>query len=230
MTLLLSMLPFYFFGNLHCLGMCGPLVMMIGKHRFRNFYFAGRLLSFSFTGLLAGEMGAVLQVILNQYRLSSLLSLSFGSLILLVSFSTLFGWRYPGYTLFNRSLAGIQHSLSLLILKDQAWPTFLFGFFTVALPCGQSLIVFSACALSGEAWIGLVNGFAFGLLTTPSLFFAMHAHRLFFSLKNHYNVMIGVFGAIVGILAICRGLADMEAIPHLTLNFASESLYHLVIF
>lgn len=230
MTLLLTMLPIYLFGNLHCLGMCGPLVMMIGRHHFRYFYFAGRLFSFSLAGLLAGEIGAVLQVILNQYHISVLTSFFFGGMILLVALSTLFGWRYPGYDLFARRLAGVNHSLSLLMLKDQAWPAFLFGVFTVALPCGQTVIVFSACALSGDPGIGLLNGFAFALLTTPSLFLAMHAHRFFFNLKNHYNAIIGISGLMVGALAICRGLAEIGIIPHLILNPGAASQYHLVIF
>lgn len=230
MTLLLTMLPIYLFGNLHCLGMCGPLVMMIGKHRFRYFYFAGRLFSFTLAGMLAGEAGAVLQVILNHYHISVLTSFVFGGFILLVALSTLLGWRYPGYDLLARRLHGVNHSLSLLMLKDQAWPSFLFGFFTIALPCGQTVIVFSACALSGDLWVGLLNGFAFALLTTPSLFLAMHTHRLFFNFKKHYNTVIGICGVMVGVLAICRGLAEVDIIPHLILNAESDSKYHVVIY
>jgi sulfite exporter TauE/SafE len=67
MTLLLAMLPYYLLGNLHCLGMCGPLTMMLGAHRFRYFYFAGRLFSFTLAGGIAGELGAVLNVFFNQF-------------------------------------------------------------------------------------------------------------------------------------------------------------------
>lgn len=230
MTLLITMLPLYLFGNLHCLGMCGPLVMMIGKHRFRYFYFLGRLLSFTLAGAFAGEMGAVLQIAFTSYHLSSLISFFFGGIILIVSISTLIGWRYPGYEFLSRRLAKVNHSLSLLMLKDGALPTFLFGFFTLTLPCGQTLIVFSACALSGSLWVGMLNGFVFALLTSPSLFFAMHAHHLFFNLRKHYNKFIGFLGLVIGMLTICRGLAEMEIIPHLILNQKAESHYHVVIY
>lgn len=230
MTLLLTMLPIYLFGNLHCLGMCGPLVMMIGKNRFRYFYFLGRISSFTLAGMLAGEAGAVLQVILNHYHIASLTSFVFGGIISVVALSTLMGWRYPGYDLLAKRLAGFNHSFSLLMLRDQPWPAFLFGFFTIALPCGQTLIVFSACALSGDLWVGMINGLVFALLTTPSLFLAMHAYRLFFNLKRHYNTIIGIFGLVVGALAICRGLAEIDMIPHLILNTESQSKYHFVIY
>jgi uncharacterized protein len=226
MTLLLTMLPLYIFGNLHCLGMCGPLVMMIGKHRTRYFYFFGRILSFTLAGMAAGEAGTVLQIVLSRYHLAALTSFLFGGIILTAGLSTLGGWHYPGYRFLAKRLAKVNHSLSLLMLKDQPWSSFLFGFFTIALPCGQTLIVFSACALSGDIWVGLINGFAFSLLTTPSLFMAMHAHRLFFNLKKYYNTLIGIFGLIVGVLAICRGLAEMGWISHLILS----SQYHIVIY
>lgn len=230
MTLLLMMLPIYLFGNLHCLGMCGPLVMMIGKHQFRYFYFLGRLFSFALTGLLAAGAGAVIQVVFNAYHISSFLSFFFGGLIFIVALSTLIGWHYPGSDFLARRLAGVNQSLSLLMLRDRAWPSFLFGFFTVALPCGQTIIVFSACALSGDMGVGLLNGFVFALLTTPSLFVAMHMHLLFFNLKKHYNVIIGIFGIMVGILSICRGLAEVDLIPHFILNPKWENKYHLVIY
>lgn len=230
MTLLLTMLPLYIFGNLHCFGMCGPLVMMIGKHEYRYFYFLGRLCSFSLAGLIAGELGAVLQIFLHPYHLSAITSFFFGGVIVIASLTTLLGWHYPGYHVLSKYLAQFNQSLSVLMLKDRAWPTFLFGFFTLMLPCGQTLIVFSACALSGDLWIGLMNGFVFALLTTPSLFLAMCMHRLFFNLKNYYNLLIGCCGLLIGILAIFRGLAEMEMIPHLVLNPESKNVYHLVIY
>lgn len=230
MTLLLTMLPLYIFGNLHCLGMCGPLVMMIGKHRYRYYYFIGRILSFTLAGMLAGGAGALLHVFLNTYHISALTSFIFGILILFVSATTLLGGHYPGQDFLARRLGKVNHKLSLLMLRDQPWSAFFFGFFTIALPCGQTIIVFSACALAGDLGVGLLNGFVFATLTTPSLFMAMHAHRLFFNLRKYYNLLIGVFGLLVGILAVCRGLAEIEMIPHLILNPHSDHKYHLVIY
>lgn len=210
--------------------MCGPLVMMIGKHRYRYFYFFGRLFSFSLAGLLAGGLGSVLQIVLNHYHIPALTSFIFGLLIITIALCTLVGWQYPGYHFLAKRLAKVNHTLSLLMLKDQALPAFLFGFFTIALPCGQTMIVFSACALTGDPWIGLFNGFVFALLTTPSLVVAMNAHRLFFNLKKHYNVIIAIFGLLVGMMAICRGLAEMGYIEHLVLNPGSHSQYHIVLY
>jgi uncharacterized protein len=230
MTLFFTLLPLYLFGNVHCLGMCGPLVMMIGQHRFRYFYFLGRLLSFSLAGWLAGQAGAVLALLLKRYHIAEGLSFLFGFFILYIGFSTLLGWQGIRLAWLSKPLSKINLLLSKLLLQDKSWTTFLFGFFTVALPCGQTLVVFSACALTGDPIIGLFNGFAFALLTTPALFLAMHTHHLFKQLKHYYNTVLGVSSLVVGTLALCRGFAEAGWISHWVLNPEAPSYYHIVIF
>lgn len=230
MTLFLSLLPLYLFGNLHCLGMCGPLVMMIGQHRYRYFYFLGRTLSFSLAGMAAGGVGAVSDIVFKHYHIAAMTTWIFGIVLMVLGIFTLGGWSYPGHQWLARRLAGVNSTLSLLMLRDQAWPAFLFGFFTLALPCGQTLIVFSACALSGDPMIGLLNGFAFALLTSPSLFLAMKAHTFLRHARRYYRTVVGVSALIVGALAILRGLAESGVIQHLILNPQSPAYYHIVIF
>lgn len=226
MTLFLSLLPIYLLGNLHCIGMCGPLVAMIGQHRYRWHYFIGRTLSFALAGWLAGAVGEVLGVWLAHYHLNALTSILFGGIILVAALSSLCGWSAPGGHWLTGKLAHVSRALSALILQDRRWPTFLFGFFTVALPCGQQLIVYAACALTGDPLVGFLNGALFALFTSPSLLLAMHTHHIVLRMRSHYNQFIGAAGLIVAGLALCRGLAEFGWIPHLVLS----SRYHLVIY
>lgn len=226
MSLLLAMLPVYILGNLHCLGMCGPLVVFLGRHRYRYFYFLGRILSFSLAGLLAGELGAVLQVWLKTYQLSATVSVLFGVMMALAGAGVMTGRNLPGYQWLGQRLSGVNQRLSLLILKDSMFATFLFGFATILLPCGQTLVVYSACALSQSASVGLINGFVFALLTTPSLWLAMHASHLLNEWKYLGNRLLGGFAVLVGVLAILRGMAEFEVIPHFIIN---ES-YHIALY
>lgn len=230
MTLFITMLPIYLFGNLHCLGMCGPLVMMIGQHRYRYFYFFGRLVSFGLAGMVAGAIGEVANVFFRHYHLAEAASFFFGGIMIFLGIQTLMGWGYPGQSWLSKKLAKTSQNLSLLILRDKSWPTFLFGFFTLALPCGQTLIVFSACALSGDPAVGLLNGLAFALLTSPSLFFAMQAHSIFKKARQHYQKLIGGSAIIVGLLAILRGLAEKGFISHWIINPEALPYYHFVIY
>lgn len=231
MTLFFSLLPLYLFGNLHCIGMCGPLVMLLGQHRYRFFYFLGRLLSFSLAGFLAGELGAVLHLFLKHYYLAEMISLICG--IALIGWGTTKIMGGQSKQLKNTklsSLSTLHRWISGLMLKDTGWSTFLFGFFTVALPCGQTLVVFSACALAGNAWVGLGNGFAFAFLTTPSLVIAMHTLTLFKKFKHYDQKIMGGCSIFVGLLACCRGLAEIGWMNHWILNPEAPAYYHLVIF
>lgn len=220
------MLPVYLFGNLHCFGMCGPLAMMIGQHRHRYWYFLGRLCSFSLAGFAAASMGAVLNMSLQLYHINAVVSFFFGFVLLVVGMATLMQKE----TVLIPQFAGINASLSHLMLRDQIWPTFLFGFFTPFLPCGQTLVVFSACALSQDPFVGWINGFAFALLTSPSLFFAMRAASFFQKGKKYGRFILGGCALLVALLSFCRGLAEVGWVSHLILNRNAAMEYHIVIY
>lgn len=220
------MFPYYLLGNLHCLGMCGPLVAMIGQHRYRYAYFLGRTLSFGLAGMAAGEAGAVIQNSLQRLHIPELLTFALGILMLFVAIIQGTGWHLslPSLRLFRQ----LNHSITLLMLKDTVITTFIFGLLTVALPCGQSLVVFSACALTGSALVGLFNGAAFALLTSPSLWVAMHTMHWFQTGKKQYRRFIACAAGFAGMMAIFRGLADWGVIPHLVLG--DKNAYHLIFY
>lgn len=226
MALFWSMLPIYILGNLHCLGMCGPLAMMIGRHQYRFLYILGRITSFTMAGMIAGEAGAILSITLKNNHLGALASFIFAVIFLAIGLANLTGYHFPINVSLARLLEPLNRTVGLLMLKDQPLPTFLFGFFTVFLPCGQTLLVFSACALSGSLAVGFWNGLAFALLTTPSLWISMHAHSWLNYAKKYYQTVLGIAALAVGTLTLCRGLADMEWIPHLVIS----EHYHMVIY
>lgn len=228
MTLFFSLLPLYLFGNLHCMGMCGPLVMLIGYNQYRWFYFLGRLASFSLAGLVAGELGAVIHLTLKQYYLAEVISLLCG--IFMVGWGIKMSWQKPKMLIKGNILNALHRWVSTLLLKDRRGSTFLFGFFTVTLPCGQTLLVFSACALAGSGWVGFGNGFAFALLTTPSLVLSMQTLHFFKRFKQYERTILGGSSIFIGVLTCCRGLAEMGWISHWILNPNASPLYHLVIF
>jgi len=205
MTLLVAMLPVYLFGNLHCIGMCGASRDDDRSSPLRYFYFLGRFLSFTLAAPLAGAAGAVLQIVLTHYHIPALTSFLFGSIILLTSTFTLLGWHYPFHHILAKRLSKINHTLSLLMLRDQPLPAFLFSFFNMLLPCGQTLLVFSSCALAGDALVGFGNGAVFALLTTPSLAFAMNARLVLQYFKRHYNTLIGVPAFLLELLRFAGG-------------------------
>ncbi len=220
---MISLLPLYLLGNLHCIGMCGPLVAFFGKHRYRYFYFLGRLLSFSIVGLISGEMGILVTALLKKVHLQALFSLSVGVLITSFSISALLNWAYPGQKVLAKAGTALSIKMSSQLHKQSPWPIFLFGLATILLPCGQTVVVYSAIALMDSALLGLLNGFLFALLTSPSLILAMHASSFLQRWKRHYRQWMGAAMLVVGMLAILRGLAEFGVIPHL-------SKFHIVLY
>lgn len=210
--------------------MCGPLVMLIGQHPHRYHYLIGRIVSFSLAGLIAGEVGAVLNVVLKDYHIPEAASFLFGGIILITGITTLTGWQLVSFSWFSPLVTKMNRFLTPLMLKEAPWATFLFGFSTVLLPCGQTLVVFSACALTEDPLVGLCNGFAFALLTTPSLLLAMHSTNLLKNWRQHYHLVLGVSSFVIGTIALCRGFAEIGWIPHLILNPESPAHAHIVIF
>ena len=189
--------------------MCGPLVAFLGRHPFRFYYFIGRLLSFSLVGMISGEMGILTTALLKKIQIPALFSLSIGCMIVTFGIFSLLEYAYPGQKLLAKASGKLSISLGRQLSQKSPWPLFLFGFCTIALPCGQTVVVFSAIACMQGAWQGLCHGFLFALLTSPSLFLAMHGFR-----KIHHRKWMGIAMLMVGILFILRALADIGLIEH----------------
>lgn len=227
MSLFFSLLPIYLFGNIHCAGMCGPLMMLLAKNRYRWMYFAGRLTSYTLAGLFSAEAGMFFFQTLSRCHLSALLSIAFGCTIVSLAFFSFFRIPYPGSKWLAKKTSRLSTLLAKLLSVYGPYPVFFFGACTLLLPCGQTLVVFSACALDAKPLSGLVNGFLFALFTSPSLALSMSAFK---RIRNSYHLWIGFATLVVGFLALFRGLADLDLIPHLILNPKISSEYHIVFF
>jgi len=211
-ALFLALLPLYVIGNIHCLGMCGPLVALLAAHPHRRFYFVGRTAAFALAGWTAGALGAVLNYAAHSLYLPSIAALLFGVVISVWAVTHLFGWRLPWS---GGPMRALHTRLSTLVAGDHPAMPLCFGLATIFLPCGQSLLVFSACAVEGSAPIGAINGALFALITSPSLLAAMGAQSWLRKVRGEGRLVPSLLALIVGALALCRGLADLQLIPHL---------------
>lgn len=227
MTLFFSLLPVYLFGNLHCAGMCGPLMILLSKNHYRWYYFAGRVVSYSLAGFLSAEVGMLVFHLSQRFLFSALLSIFFGGLIMVFGLLSLLQVPSRAKKWWGRLMTPFSLKLTKLLNYRSAYPVFLFGAFTLLLPCGQTLIVFSACALQADPLSGLTNGCLFALFTSPSLLISMGAFK---SLRSSYRVWMALSVLLVGLVSICRGFAELEWIPHLILNPHAAEKFHVVIY
>ena len=159
----------------HCLGMCGPLNLMVAAQMRTNdlptlpnfsLYHAARVLLYVLLGTLVGALGSLLGLSKQLTTLGGAVSLLLGIAILLLGAGYL-GWlrTFP--------LEGASRWWNAALsraLKQGGWRgVALLGALNGLLPCG---LVYSALLLAtstGEAWRGALGMALFGLGTFPAL-------------------------------------------------------------
>lgn len=149
----------------HCAGMCGPLIMVLGKNKNRlASYHFGRMISYVGLGFLAGKFGSTIFKFSNQPIIST------GFLIILaITLLTIGVKTYRGETL-HLSLFG-----SKLYRNTNNFNHFpivasgVAGLSNVFLPCGHLYAFALGATTSGSALNGGLMMFAFWAGTLPAL-------------------------------------------------------------
>ncbi|HVK61801.1 MAG TPA: sulfite exporter TauE/SafE family protein [Bdellovibrionales bacterium] len=204
-----------FIGSPHCLAMCGPLALTIGRDRQSAFlYQLGRLLSYTTAGIVAGTVGNQL-LDSNSVWLSSIaVFLLAGSLILLaMSYSSslrqsLHFHLPPAFNrFFSRPWLLLQASKpSRAILALGA------GGLTVLLPCAHLYAFLVGAALTNSALNGAIFMAVFWLSTIPALGLAPALMQRF--LKNdrqRWASSLLLLAALISLFSFAARLNDARA-------------------
>ncbi len=199
-------------GSLHCVGMCGPLLLALpldasGKRKVAGqmlVYHSGRLLTYAVLGLLFGLLGQGLAIAGFQ----KMLSISAGIFMLAMA---LMAWRFerlvtalPGFGVFTRRVkSGIGH----LLRRNTATATFSIGLLNGLLPCGMVYAALAgAIAALGPAQGGLFMAI-FGLGTLPLLLSVTWLGQSFSTqVRRKIRIAQPILLSLVGLLLIQRGL------------------------
>lgn len=197
-----------FFGSWHCLTMCSPLAAISAQRHALKYYHLGRLISYSFLGLLAGSFG--------QFFLKSEFEwLQTLSLFILSSMLIMMGvFSFSNFNI----LSSIRiQTLSLFILRLQRRfnlnSGFALGFFSGFFPCGW-LYTFIIAAISTRSPLaGLIVMLLFTLGTIP----ALSAVSIF--VKKNISLAPSNKKRIAGIILIASGLYALISHFFLAHNF-----------
>lgn len=203
-------------GGTHCVGMCGGIVGALsmgapGRWRMHLAYNAGRILSYTAAGALAGALGAAsmslegqMPVRLTLYLLANLMLVALGLYLLGVTRALAFTER-AGQHLWRRLQPLTRRFLPARSVAQALPLGLLWGW----LPCG---LVYSALASSltaGSASRGALLMLLFGLGTLPNLLLAgiLFARLNEFVRRPVVRTMSGLlvlgFG-VYGLLALIR--------------------------
>lgn len=163
-----------FLGSLHCVGMCGPLAILIHQQsRSRQrypwqgmvLYHLGRISTYMLLGLLVGLLSTSLWGHLQFY-----LALVAGLILIMASFSLLPWerqiWALPGMRwLGERIPRYYAHFMQL----PAFWAPAAGGMVNGLLPCGLVYLALSAALVTGDPWLSVSLMGMFGLGTVPAL-------------------------------------------------------------
>lgn len=210
-------------GSLHCVGMCGPLTLLLptnakSKRRFltgRLIYNLGRVVTYAFLGILIGFIGEKIAVFVSQ----KWLSIAFGCLII----TGLIAYKFLSANRFSMKLQSkLNHTVSNLFSKSTQRPFllshFLFGMANGLLPCGMVYAALAGAFLQTKVWEGSLYMILFGLGTLPLMFAASVGFGWLKKQKFvNFQRVIPVSYALLAIWLLVRGFTaydtNLQKIP-----------------
>lgn len=211
-VMLYTALIFGLISSFHCIGMCGPIAMMIpvdrnnaAKRVFQIFlYHLGRLTAYGMLGLFFGILGKGLFLAGLQQQLSVLVG------ILMILFVIIpekkmaqYNFSKPIYRLISK----VKSHLGAQFKRKSLDALFTMGLLNGFLPCGMVYAaLFGAIAMQNE-WLGATYMLLFGIGTIPMMSaVVLIANFITLPVRNKIQKMIPIMVFIIGSLFIVRGM------------------------
>lgn len=212
-----------FMGSLHCIGMCGGLVTALGMSRDRPWYAglwayqAGRVVTYTMLGLLAGMGGKLLIALMSAGWWQQGLTLLVG--LMLISFGlSLAGWLpdpLTRLTTWFMRVLGFARVIQAASKKASAFGWFGVGLANGLLPCG---LVYASLALAltlGDAMQAAWMMAAFGAGTVPAMMLVpLLMQRLSPVLRGRALKLAAALLISLGLMTMFRGADWMHQLMH----------------
>jgi sulfite exporter TauE/SafE len=203
-----------FFGSLHCIGMCGPIVLALPSASGSGFSFVyarvlynlGRVVTYTLLGLIFGLLGSKIYM----FGLQQVVSIVLGAVIILwiavpARLKNKFR-RVSGFNLLTEKLK----NLFIPFFKRRSNVSMLsIGVLNGFLPCGFVYIgIAGAMAVSSA---GSINGMLFmalfGVGTIPAMLgTSIAGNYVNIGIKRKFAKLVPVFAVLLAAIFILRGL------------------------
>jgi len=208
----ITALIFGLISSLHCIGMCGPIAMMLpvsksngAKKVVQIFtYHLGRISAYSILGLVFGMFGKGLYLAGLQQQMSIVVG------ILMIVFILIpqnklgnFGFLKPFYFVVNK----VKAKLGGQFKKQDKGTLYFIGFFNGFLPCGMVYVALFGALATQNVTLGMLYMILFGVGTIPLMSSIIYVRDMFSpkvrnAIMKYYPYVIVLFG----MLFIIRGL------------------------
>ena len=201
-----------FLGSFHCIGMCGPIAIALPVPNSSNLSFftgrilynIGRVVTYSFLGLLFGLVGGRIALTGAQQVVSIVLGV-------LIIIAVLLPQRYKNifvqHKLVQKLAQPLKSNISNLFKKGTFSALFLIGILNGFLPCGFVYIGLAGSIASGDAISGAAVMMLFGLGTIPAMFAAtVFGKFINVGIRMKLKKAVPVFAILLAAVFIMRGM------------------------
>ena len=210
--MLYSAFIFGLISSFHCIGMCGPIAMMLPVDRNNEAkkvtqiitYHIGKLTAYGILGLIFGLLGRSFYLAGMQQQLSIIV----GVLMIVVALVpekvfAKYNFSKPVY----RIISKVKSSLGQQFKNKSYKSLFTIGLLNGFLPCGMVYVaIFGAIAMQSVS-LGVLYMLLFGIGTIPMLTAVIYiSNVLSFSFRGTLQKIIPVVAVVIGMLFIIRGL------------------------
>jgi sulfite exporter TauE/SafE len=198
--------------SFHCVGMCGPIAMMLPVDRNNPAkkvtqiitYHLGRLTAYATIGFIFGLVGKGFFMAGIQQKLSIFIGVAMILVVLVPEkvFSQ-YNFSKPIFKLISK----IKTTLGSQFKNKTYKSLFTIGLLNGFLPCGMVYVaLFGAIAMQSES-LGVLYMVLFGLGTVPMMTMVVYINSfLTVSFRNKIQKVIPYVAIIIGTLFILRGL------------------------
>jgi uncharacterized protein len=200
-------------GSLHCVGMCGPIVValplghksLIDRSVGGLLYNLGRTITYGAMGGLFGLLGKGIGMAGFQQWASILMGVV---MILGVLFPFLFRAQQGSQPTQNRVTYTIVQRLKALFGNHSKHNLLIIGLLNGLLPCGLVYVAIAGAIQTGDVVMGILFMIAFGFGTIPLLLTVSLAGQMVGAqARKRLARVIPAFVVILGIVFILRGMS-----------------------
>lgn len=205
----------FFFGlisSFHCIGMCGPIAMMLPVDRNNPTkkvtqiltYHIGRLTAYGTIGLVFGLVGKGLFMAGFQQKLSIFIGVAMIAVILIPEKTfAKYNFSKPVFVVISK----IKSTLGSQFRNKSYKSLFTIGLLNGFLPCGMVYVALFGAIAMQNAGFGVLYMVLFGLGTIPMMSSVIYINSyLTIPIRNKIQKVIPYVAVIIGVLFILRGL------------------------
>ncbi len=200
-------------GSLHCIGMCGPIVVALPLKNQSIFtkilgtvlYNSGRVATYGLLGMLFGLLGKGIHMAGFQQWTSILLGIA---MIVSVLFPVVFREKITVGNLLTGMAARLIGRLKKLFASRSYHSLLLIGLLNGLLPCGLVYIAIAGAINTGSVVSGIFFMVFFGLGTVPLLLLAtLASDAIGQQVRVRMQRVVPYFVFFLGVLFILRGMS-----------------------